>query len=362
MTHIDTQLRSGALDDILARLIMLQPESREDMKTQVREVLKDYQEDILDTHNTTSMIAKFTVDNTRYGLKIEYGEAEVTKSEARWYELAPDDLKTHHIASHIADDYAFVLLRWLHNARTIEEIAIANEGKNTTETIDLVIKALDQDKELFESNSTIPLLHTSERSYFLDKYKAYNAKAENYPYLQELLHQKHIVVNGKTLAGPHALVDFAQNDDQLRTYLSPDKAGLIHGDSHCDNLLVEDGKVYLIDPKGVDHLPLEYDTGRVIWSLTGWNAIVRGEYTLAEENGGYTLEYTRRQQYVDGMPRIREYFTDQEYHRAVYSAAIQYLTRVSHAAVESETVALYLRGLELFDELLDELGTRVKYG
>lgn len=346
------------LDNLLAQFVSLQVTSREDLQQQVGDLLRDYQMELIDRHNTLSMIFRLTADGTQYGLKIEFGEAKVTRDEAHWFELAPADLKTHHIASHIGENYAFVLLRWLHNAKTIEEIAIANEGKDTTETIDLVIQALQQDKELFNTNSIVPLLATKDSSYFLDKYISYNADAPKYPYLQTFLEQDTVRINGKGLPGPWRFVQKVQQNDELRTYLSPDKAGLIHGDSHLDNLLVEDGKVYLLDPKGHDHLPLEYDTGRVLWSLTGWNAIVRGEFDLSKDDSGYHLDYKRRQQYIDGMPRIREYFSDQEYHRAMYSAAVQYLTRIHHAANESETMALYLRGLEIFQELLDDLGEK----
>jgi len=112
----------------------------------------------------------------------------------------------------------------------------------------------------------------------------------------------------------------------------------------------------MIDPKGVDHLPLEYDTGRVYWSMSGWNAILRGEYKLAKDGDGYKLDVTRRQQYLDGLPRFRAYFSAQDYHRMMYSSAMQYLTRIHHANNERETTALYLRGLQVFDELLGELG------
>jgi hypothetical protein len=80
---------------------------------------------------------------------------------------------------------------------------------------------------------------------------------------------------------------------------------------------------------------------------------------LQKKAKGYQLEIKRRQQYVDGLPRFRNYFSDQEYHRAMYSAAMQYLTRVHHATRQTETTALYLRGLQVFDELLTELDIKL---
>lgn len=343
------------LDDVLGRLMLLHPTSRGDMKQRLIELFHDNLVIILDTHNTHSMIFVFSADDEQYGLKAEFGQAQVTRDEAHWYELAPDELKSHHIVSHVADEYAFVLLRWLQNAQTIEQLAIANEGRKDNPTIELVIQALEQDQKLFDSASRIKLLSGHDTGYFYDKYKAYNAKAIDFPYLQRLIESDVVRVNGRELAGPNRYVNAIQKNDTLREYLSPHVAGLIHGDSHMDNLLVESNTVYFIDPKGVDHLPLEYDTGRVLWSLTGWNAIVNGEFNLISDHDGYQLSVAKRQQYEAGMPKIKQYFTQQEYHRALYSAAIQYVTRVSHAEVEREATALYLQGIMLFGDLFEEL-------
>ena len=345
-----------ALESIVAHLIMLHSSSRDDMKRQLTAFFKDNDANVLDTHNTTAMVVQFTAGNVRYGLKIEYGAAEVVRSEARWYELAPANLKSHHVLSHIADTYSFVLLRWLQHARMLEQVAVDNEGKDSDLTMNLVIKALDQDKELFASYGTVPLDTSRGSSFFFDKYHSYNAGAQKFPYLQRLLDSESVKLNGKVLPGPYRFVLAVQQDDELRSYLSPDRAGLIHGDANANNLLVEDDEVYLIDPKGTDHLPFEYDTGRIYWSITGWNAILLGEYDLSEKDGGYELDVVRRQQYVDGLPRLRGYFSEQEFHRMMYSSAMQYLTRIHHASNRPETTALYLRGLQIFDDLFAELG------
>lgn len=347
------------LERTLSSLITLQVVSNEDLKRQVTALLHDHEPELIDSHNTTSAIVKFTVGGMRYGLKIEYGNATPLRNEARWYELVPADVKPHFVISHVSDSYTFVLLRWLERAKTLEEVAIANEHLKTQQTMDLVINALDQDRELFYSNSIVPLFATPRSSFFLDKYHAYNSSAKQFPYLQELLERGTVVVNDKELLGPYRYVQTVQQDRKLRSYLSPDTAGLIHGDTHADNLLVQDNTVYLIDPKGDNHLPLEYDTGRIFWSLNGWNAIIRGEFELNAHDGGYSLKLTRRQQYLDGLSRFRAYLGERGYHRAVYSAAMQYLTRIHHATEESETTALYLRGLQVFDELFTELEVKV---
>jgi aminoglycoside phosphotransferase (APT) family kinase protein len=218
---------------------------------------------------------------------------------------------------------------------------------------------LKQDKELFDSNPTFPLQTSKGSSFFFDKYHSYNAGARKYPYLQQLLDSKTIRINEREFGGPYRYVQRVQQDDELRIYLSPDRAGLIHGDSHAGNLLVEDGRVYMIDPKTTDPFPLEYDTGRMHWSLTGWNAIVRGQFALQQKDGGYTFDVTVPEQYVKGFPRFRAYFSERDYHRAAYSSAMQYVCRVSHAAKQDEATALYLRGLQVFDELFSELGVKV---
>ncbi|HSX33086.1 MAG TPA: phosphotransferase [Candidatus Saccharimonadales bacterium] len=343
---------------ILEQFKHLEPRTRPDLKEQLTRLLKSRRVVVHDTHNTTAMIFVFTADEVRYGLKIELGddkEAKVLRDEVKWYRKA-QDIAPHYIASHLGKSYAFVVLRWLGHAKTIEEIAIANEGKSTHETMDLIIKALDQNQALFDSNPKTALHNSKQHSFFFDKYNSYNAGAKDFPYLQQLLETEAIQVNGRLLPGPNKLISVIQDDDDLRDYLSPDTAGLIHGDAHLDNLLVEDGVIYLIDPKGIDPYPLEYDQGRFLWSMTGWNAIVRGEFELVEVGTGYHLDVRRRQQYMDGMPRFRAYFTDRQYHRMMYSAIVQYLTRIHHVAAEQETKALYIRGLQLAADLFEDLG------
>ncbi len=350
----DTQLPKE-LGDVVAPLVALNVGSREDMKRQVSGLLKNHGVKLLDTHNTTAMIFRFTSGGTEYGLKIEYGAADVIRNEVHWYELMPENLKPHHVLSHVSGNYAFVLLKWLRQARTIDDCAVAGDEK----TMDYVLQALEQDKQLFESNVTVPLETSRGSSFFFDKYHSYNAGAREYPYLQALLDSDSVRVNGRKLGGPYRCVQRIQQDDELREYLSPDRAGLIHGDSHLGNLLVEDGQVYMIDPKTTDNFPLEYDTGRVHWSLTGWNAIVRGEFSLEGKEGEYELDVKVPERYVEGFLRFRAYFSERDYHRAVYSSVMQYLTRVSHAAKRDETIALHLRGLQICEELFKELGIKL---
>lgn len=348
--------RTSLLAQLIEQFKSARPSSREDLLEQFGKLLAEYQPQLIDTHNTTSFIYTFSVKSKRYGLKLEYGEATALESEAKWYDFVPAPLRTHHVASFVGAKYTFVLTRWLENARTLEEVAIMNEDRDTGETMDLVIAALNQIKYLFNSNPTVSLEAVRGNSYFWKKYQNYNREAKDFPYLQKLIDSPAVRVNGRNLAGPNAIVESVQNNPKLLKYLEPDRAGIIHGDPQFDNILIEDDKVSMVDPKGIDPLPIEYDTGRVIWSLTGWNAIVRGEFELSHDDDGYHLNYQKRSQYTDGLARLRQYFSPQEYHRAVYSSAMQYLTRVSHAKHPDEATALYLRGLELFQDLFDELG------
>ncbi len=346
----DTSLPEG-LDEVVRGLIALRPDSRQDLKQQVSDLLQPHDVQVMDTHNTESIMFRFAEAEAEYGLKIEFGTADVTRNEARWYELMPTNLKPHHVLSYISSTHAFVLLRWLGHARMIEDIALSGDPR----TMDLIVQAIDQDRQLFDSNVIVPLETSRGSSFFFDKYHSYNTAAAKYPYLQTLLDSDEIVVNGRALVGPYRCVQRVQQDDRLREYLSPDRAGLIHGDSHAGNLLAADGRVYMIDPKTTSHLPLEYDTGRIFWSMTGWNAIVRGDFVLRRTDVGYELDVNVPQRYVDGLPRLRAHFSERDYHRMMYSSAMQYLTRVSHAENQDETIALYLRGLQVFADLFDEL-------
>jgi hypothetical protein len=337
------------------------------MKAQLTELLAHDTTQIIDTHNTKSIIFVFTSEGERFGLKVEYGEAKVTRDEAHWYEKVPDGLKKHFVGSAITDDHAFVLLRWFDGAPTIEQCAMTTSEGESLPAIDAYLDALRQDEELFASSDTVALTSNQEDSFFRAKFFTKLEQASSAPYLHNLLTSESVTINGRTIPGPIKYIDRIHQDDSLREYLSPDRAGFIHGDLHSDNLIIDNGNVYMVDPNGLDYLPIEYDHGRVIWSLTGWNAIVRHEHTLhSNDDGSYELAVPVRDQYTLGMQKIKEYFQEyslnrglepeQAYHRALYSSAMQYLSRADHAGVEHEATALHLRGLEQLAELFEQLG------
>lgn len=343
----------------VAFLVAMNPASREEMKQTLTDHFANCDLQVIDTHNTKAILFVFTADAGRYVLKIEQGSAKVVRDEAHWYDIAPPRVKQHFVVSGIEDRHAFVILKWLDRAQTIEELAIAPSEPGTLPAIDAYLTALHYDAELFESVPTVAVTTSPERSFFKDKFYVKLEQAKPYPYLFELLTSKKLRVNGVEYPGPEWFIEHVHQNDALRDYLSPDKAGFIHGDLHADNLLVQDGEVYLVDPNGLDHLPIEYDHGRVLWSLQQWNAIVRGEFELTSKDGEFTLSATHREQYDQGYNRIVEFFGDQAYHRAMYSSAMQFMSRADHAAKQDEATALHLRGLQVMAELFDNLD--IKY-
>lgn len=363
----------ASIHEIMDHVVTMHPSSREDMKAQLSELLHSDSTELIDTHNTKSMIFVFDSRGERFGLKIEYGEVEhggakVTRDEAHWYEKVPDRLKKHYVGSALEDTHAFVVLRWYDGAPTIEELAQAPLAGEMP-AIEAYLDALRQDEELFASyeDEKVALPLEAQHNFFREKFYTKLKQAETAPYLHDLLTQRTLVINGVEHSGPIPMIERVSGDARLREYLLPHRAGFIHGDLHADNLIVDSGNVYMVDPNGLDHLPIEYDHGRVLWSLSGWNAIVRHEHTLRENvDGSYELDVPIRAQYSAGKDEILRYFRefslrqglqpDQAYHRALYSSAVQYLSRADHAAVRDEAIALHLRGVQQMSELFDILG------
>ena len=350
---------NNELTQHLAFLVSMNPVSREAMKQTITDHFASSDLHVIDTHNTKAILFVFTADEQRYVLKIEQGSAKVLRDEAHWYDIAPARVKQHFVASGIEDQYAFVILKWLDKAQTIEELAMAPSAPDTQPAIDAYLKALSYDAELFASVPTVAITTSPERSFFRDKFYVKLEQAKAYPYLFELLTSKKLSINGKEYPGPEWFIKHVHDNKPLRDYLSPDKAGFIHGDLHADNLLVQDGEVYMVDPNGLDHLPIEYDHGRVLWPMQQWNAIVRGEFELSDHNGEFVLAATHREQYDKGQSRIVQFLGDQAYHRAMYSSAMQFMSRADHGAKQDEATALHLRGVEVMAELFDNLD--IKY-
>lgn len=351
---------SDELHPIIAELHALQPRSRRELLDTVYGLLGTSIRDVIDTHNTESTMYIFDSDFHSYALKIEFGDNSATQKEAEWYDQLPAALqyKTPSVhATKKSGTYGFVLLDYIANAKTVDELA-ADTGNDALSVKQHLQYALDTDMELFEMTGPKKVPPVEIDSSFLYKYAVRMRQASQFPYLNQLLGETVIRVNDITLRTPGYYIDRIRADPALHTYLAPTVTSVIHGDLHGGNILACTIGTFLIDPKSTDRLPLEYDYGKLLHTVNGgYGLIMQNKYQFSEpEAGSYYFDVPLPEAYTDFHRGIRGRLTDRFLVRSYYAEALHFATMLPHhASKHEETTVLLIRCMQLFKELFDNL-------
>ena len=344
----------GMLDDIL---LSRSVSSRAELIQRIRQCLGDAIERETDTHNTTSIIFIFKYQDRKYLLKAEFGSDTATHREITWYERLGSrdpEIAPRYFGSHSSDSHALLLIGFIDGAATIDEIAHAGASVDQAVIRDCVVAALDADRRMFAATSRSATSQEVAR-FFERKYEARRKEAQQIPFLRRLLEVPQIVLNGDTLYAPDKALDKIKGDRSLYRHLTPNRVGFIHGDLHCGNILLKERDVFFIDPNGQPEMPFEYDVGKILHSIHGdYGSIMLGKYELEmDDSSRYSFSTYQPDSYEAALEKLRGSMTDQEYVRGLYAEAMHFATMLPHHAQnQRETLALYLRCVQLFNELL----------
>ncbi len=336
------------------------PAGRQEFLSAIKDCLGGSTKKVIDSHNTNSAI--FVVDNQgqRILIKAEFGKDTATHKEAGWYEHlratrgAEDSL---YLDSVKCDSFALLFLKYIEGALTFDQWIRKYSGKGA-ELGKMVIAALAYDRMMFEQNPI--LAGQGDIGAALDrKYQARRREAAAIRYLDELLSERQIVINGRQCLTPDYAIASLMSNAGIRQRLVPRQSGLIHGDLHTGNILIKDGQVHYIDPNGSLNLPLEYDIAKLLHSVHGqYPVIMQRRYRLQRRN---TLKFDfvldRQTPYPVVHQALRDSLDAGEYLSSLYIEALHFVTMLPHhAAKQDETTALFLRSVQLFDDLLKLIG------
>jgi thiamine kinase-like enzyme len=343
------------LTQLVKRLASIAPTSRTIMHKEICLILSEHLIQIVDSYNTSSVIYIFMTADGKYLLKAEYMSSDnTTLKELGWYKAAPQNSPTSaYVTSYSKDKYAFLVLHFIEGAKTLDEMV--NINSITAKSLsDYIEAALEQDRQFFNHNSETKIVNIDEADqFYLEKYRNRLREAKKIAYLKSLIDTPKHIVNGKVLQTPGYYISIIANNSRLHDYLTPRKLGFIHGDLHCGNILVKGSKFYLIDPNGAMQMPIEYDYGKVLHSIHGgYHQIMHKHYFLEKLDNGYNYDIEKQEVYAGAFTNIRKKLTDQEFLRGLYTEAMHFATLLPHHAKEkSETTALFLSCLHIFDEL-----------
>lgn len=339
-------------------LSSLAPNSRKKMVHDLTEVLSGRIIKTIDTHNTSSIIFIFQQDTHRYVLKAEYGIRNATAKEILWYKSA----EGHSIApaflhSHEDNRFSFILLEYIENARTLEDIS-RSASHSDKEILGYIDLALARNKELFQKSHPIQADKDSIDAFYLNKYEERLKEALDFPYLRELLSSPGVTINGRTYNTPSQYIRRIRNHSALRDYLTPDLLGLIHGDLHYGNILIGTQDMYFIDPNGTLGMPIEYDYGKLLHSVHGcYGQIMEGSYSLLRHSDShYSFHVKKPKRFSLAFHHLEKVLTEKELLRGLYAEALHFATMLPHHATKRrETTALFLRSVEILDDLFSRM-------
>jgi hypothetical protein len=317
----------------------------------------------IDTHNTTSVIFIFSLASKKYLLKAEYGGSNTTAKEIAWYRRLPQgiDFVPERIVTFEGPDYAFLLLAYVENSQTIDQL-VTKENVSAQQAFDYVRAALSYDEQLFLQNKPTLVPTTTIEEFFDKKYQQRMSEAQQFPYLRDLLQTQKITINGKQLHHPDYYIREIASNRALAEYLTPQTLGFIHGDLHCSNILVDqEDALYLVDPNGTPLMPIEYDYGKILHSVHGgYYSIIDQRYTIESSLGyEYRLDLATPPAYEGITQKLESKIGDSSLSRGLYLEALHFATMLPHhAKQEMETIVLFLRCVQLFNELFQRLNSK----
>jgi len=310
----------------------------------------------IDSHNTNSVIFIIEYEGSQLLLKAEFGSNTATHKEADWYEHLGTMATMEQglfLGSVCSDTFALVILRYVEGAITLDEWALEHPAEHDIFG-DWLLSMLEYDKTLFTlAARTVP--KETVASLLVSKYDARRKEAAAMQYLDSLFAKRHITINSQVYLTPDHVLKKLLSSKNIREKLMPESVGFIHGDLHTGNALIKNEALYYVDPNGSFELPLEYDIAKMLHSVQGlYPVIMRGAFEVVKvPRGGYDFEVKRELIYSTAHQKLKNALDHEQYVRSVFIEAMHFVTMLSHHAKNQlETTALFLRSVQLFDELL----------
>lgn len=349
---------------LLSQIDSLNPSTRQQMLDQIVRILGSSVVEVIDSHNTPSAVLIFTLGRKKYIIKAEFGtETNTVKKEIDWYSKVGSHLSyvPRYISAVKTETLAALILAHIKDLITLDKISISPEVDPKNVLI-LIEKSLTHLNTLFNSNPKKQVSVSKANMLFIDRLAGRIKQAKSYKYLKELLNLKSIYVNGERFPNISYYVSDIYENRKLLEYVTPTLHGIIHGDLHCGNILVDKNfNLYFVDPNGNLSLPVEYDYGKIFHSIHGgYGSIMANRYSLKKiRNGEYEFSVDVPDCYTYSFDEIRKKLESDLFIRGLYLEALHFATMLPHhARNERETTALFLRGITLFRELFTILGEK----
>lgn len=348
----------GFVSDIGKFLIKNRDLNSQELVDGLKGYLGDNYIDLISQHNTPCQIIVFGNNNDgKFVVKLERNDnPTVTQKEVAWNDYIKEQRVSLNDFPKYYEGYqdekiAFYFLEYLDGFTPVGQLLL--DGKLTSrEIIKISTDSITAVEELFHS---LPKKKDSSvvREVFVGRLQKRIDEMYQFEYLKEMLSKGEIVINGKLYKNIPYYMDVLVNSPLLDEMSNAD-LGIIHGDMHLGNILINDKKDQLkfLDPNGAFFLPLEYDYSKILYSShTGYDFLHAGRYQLSGGDGVYQFkldEERKRNEITKGYIK----FLRDKAKTVYYTNIVHTLASLPHHAndVEEET-ATYLQSLLLLDDL-----------
>jgi fructosamine-3-kinase len=346
--------------DIIHELARVMPSNKKELIDEIKVAIGSCLIRTVDSHNTSSILFVFqdpeVLDDNKYVLKAEYGPTTATGKEINWYSKTKTyDFIPRLISSSVTATHSLLLLAYVEGAQTLDNLS--NDVSPAT-ILAYYKDAVEFDRRIYHDSVPRKSRPNEMDKFYIDKFNKRYKESMQYDYLKQLLNKDLHIVNGKQYYSPGRYIEMINENSALREHLMPNELGRIHGDLHGGNILLANNHLYLVDPNGDLEMPLEYDYGKVLHTVHGeYPAIMNESYVLDQNHEGFIFELKTVKNAV--YPGIKKFLDDTELIRGLYAEAMHFATMLPHHANNrQETTALFLRTVELFDELYYDMLTK----
>lgn len=335
------------------QLATITPSSRDELIGAIEVALSGSLVSKIDSHNTASLLFILhdsAISYNKYILKVEYGRKTATEKEIDWYTKNKDyDFIPKLVSSKVTTTHSLLLLEYIDGVQTLDSMMKEDENLDSISTY--YREAIELDRKIYYESAPRKATLGEMNRLYVDKFTQRIQEAARFDYLRHLIDKDTHVINEKRYHSLNHYIEKINGDATLYEYLMPRELGLIHGDLHGGNILVADRRIYLVDPNGSREMPLEYDYGKILHTVHGhYSAIMDESYLLTQDSGGYIFQLTKPDD--KAYLEVEKIFSDSELMRGFYAEAMHFATMLPHhAGNQQETTALFLRTIELFDEL-----------
>ena len=213
--------------------------------------------------------------------------------EISWLSALPTELAIHFptvVAHHYDESKAWFEMPWYKQPSLRRQILLdSTSSDRVASALEVILdfmaaKVYTTNRRGVKVNEGLDWIDEHHFSRFFVRLDALRGSA---PDVSSLLEAKSVIINDRKYPSLNAMVQEVQANSSLLKRLAPKFLGMVHGDLHFQNILVdlenEQGGFVLADPRGEVSFDYHYDLGKLWHSFNGLYDLIHTDRYLVEQ-------------------------------------------------------------------------------